>query len=239
MKKIFLSCLLATAALSLTAQKTFNDPNAEVRSVKAFHAIKVSGGIDLYLSSGDEALAVSAKDAETASHIKTEVENGILKIWYDWKDGKGFKISNNKQLKAYVSYKTLDALSGSGGSDIIVDGTIQSNSLSLNISGGSDFNGKVSVKDLRVDASGGSDVDISGKATNVVVDASGGSDFNGFELITDAASVEASGGCDVEITVNKDLNANASGGSDVRYKGSASVNKTSSSGSSSVKKVGK
>ncbi len=239
MKKIFFSCLFASAVFTVAAQKIINDPNAEVRSAKGFHAIKVSGGIDLYLSQGDEAIAVSAKDAETARHIKTEVDNGVLKIWYDWKDGKNFIIGNNKQLKAYVSYKTLDALSGSGGSDIIVDGSIQSNSLSLNISGGSDFNGKVSVKDLNVDASGGSDVDISGKATNVVVDASGGSDFNGFELITDAASVEASGGCDVEITVNKDLNANASGGSDVRYKGNASVNKTSSSGSSSVKKVGK
>ncbi len=64
MNKIFFSCLLAGAALSVTAQKTINDPNAEVRSVKGFHAIKVSGGIDLYLSQGEEALAVSAKDAE-------------------------------------------------------------------------------------------------------------------------------------------------------------------------------
>ncbi len=238
MKKYFLFSLLIVCALALNAQKIINDANAQRRDVKSFHAIKVSGGIDLYLSEGDEALAVSAKDSETASQIKTEVENGVLKIWFDWKEKGNVIFTSNKQLRAYVSYKTLDALSGSGGSDIIVDGTIQSKSLVLNISGGSDFNGKISVQDLKVDASGGSDVDISGKATNVVVDASGGSDFNGFGLITDVASVEASGGCDVEITVNKDLNASASGGSDVRYKGSASVKETRSSGSSSVKKVG-
>ena len=182
MKKIIFSCLFAATFLAAGAQKTIHDANAQVRSAKGFHAIKVSGGIDLYLSQGDEAVAVSAKDKETANHIKTEVENGVLKIWFDWKDGKNFVIGNNKQLKAYVSYKTLDALSGSGGSDIIVDGTIQSNNLSLNISGGSDFNGKVSVQELNVDASGGSDVDVSGSAAKVIIDASGGSDFNGFGL---------------------------------------------------------
>ncbi len=237
MKKFFFACLTILLVTSIQAQKTIYDANAQVRDAKGFHAIKVSGGIDLYLSAGEEAVAVSAKDEETARHIKTEVDNGVLKIWYDWKDGKNFVIGNNKQLKAYVSYKTLDALSASGGSDIIVDGSIQSNNLSLDISGGSDFKGKVSVQNLNVDASGGSDVDISGSATNVRVDASGGSDFSGFGLVSDAASLEASGGCDIEITVNKELNADASGGSDIRYKGSASMQDKKSSGASSVKKV--
>ena len=59
------------------------------------------------------------------------------------------------------------------------------------------------------------------------------------DLATETASVEASGGCDVEISVSKDINARASGGSDIRYKGNASVSETRASGASSVKKVGK
>jgi hypothetical protein len=49
--------------------------------------------------------------------------------------------------------------------------------------------------------------------------------------------LNASGGSDVYITVNKELNADASGGSDVYYKGNGTVREMKSSGSSSVKKT--
>jgi ribosomal protein S6E (S10) len=236
MKQILFSLLLLTTA-TLNAQKVIHDANVEVRPVQSFHAVHVSHGIDLYLSSGDEAVAVSAKSLDFRQHIKTEVKDGVLKIWYEWLDGKNFTIGNNKGLKAYVSYKTLNALSGSGGSDITVDGTIKTASLAINISGGSDFEGGVAVKDLTVSASGGSDIKINGSATTVSIDVSGGSDFSGFNMVTETADIEASGGSDVEIMVTKEVTANASGGSDVRYRGTASGTGIKSSGSSSIKKV--
>jgi hypothetical protein len=239
MKKFFLFFLmLASLSISVFAQKTINDPNVEKRNVSGYHAIEVSGGIDLYLSQGQETVAVSASETKFRDKIKTEVKNGILKIWYDNNSSMNFDWGNRK-LRAYVSFKNLDKLGGSGGSDILVDGSIKVNILSLGISGGSDFEGKVEVNDLKVDASGGSDVDISGSAKNVTIDASGGSDFKGYELITDVCKVEASGGSDMYITVNKELTANASGGSDIFYKGNGVVREMKSSGSSSIKKAGK
>jgi hypothetical protein len=238
MKKISLLILTAVVVSTVFAQKTINDANAEKRNVSGFHGIEVSGGIDLYLSEGNESVAVSAADTKVRDRIQTEVKDGILKIWYkndlkidiEWK---------NRKMKAYVSYKTLDLLRGSGGSDISVDGTISGSSLMLDISGGSDFNGKVKLNDLKVEASGGSDVSISGSATNLSIDANGGSDFKGYELVVDICNLEASGGSDVNITVNKELKAEASGGSDVYYKGNASVSEVKSSGSSSIKKAGR
>ena len=69
------------------------------------------------------------------------------------------------------------------------------------------------------------------------INASGGSDFKGYELTADICNLEASGGSDVYVTVNKELKAEASGGSDVFYKGNASVREVKSSGSSSIKKA--
>ncbi len=237
MKKIWCIILSGIFILGTAAQKVIHDANVEVRTVSSFSAIKVSGGIDLYLSYGDEAVAVSAKETGYRAHIKTEVEGGVLKIWYEWKDGRNILISTNKGLKAYVSYKSLKALSASGGSDILVDGTVQATDLDLNISGGSDFKGAVNVSGLKVQASGGSDVDISGKAAAVNITVSGGSDLSGFGLQTENAKIQASGGSDVELQVAKEITASASGGSDVRYKGGASVTNVQSSGASSVKKV--
>jgi hypothetical protein len=238
MKKIINCLLLASVITTASAQKTINDANAQKREVTGFHSIEVSGGIDLYLSQGNEAVAVSATSTENRDRIKTKVENGVLKIWYEWKTGNIRMDWGNKKLKAYVSFQQLDRLEASGGSDIDVDGSIKVSKLDMEISGGSDFSGKVELDELKVRASGGSDVSISGKTSRLAVDASGGSDFSGYELSADICNVDASGGSDIHITVNKELSANASGGSDVYYKGSGLIRDLKTSGSS-IKKVSK
>ena len=237
MKKLLFSLLVTGLITTVSAQKTINDPNAEKRNVSGFHAIEVGGGIDLYLSQGEEAVAVSASKNEYRARIKTEVKGGVLKIWYEWNSNLRFDWSNHK-LKAYVSFKDIDRLEGSGGSDISVDGSIKVAKLVMEVSGGSDFDGKVETGELNIQASGGSDVRISGKADRLTIDASGGSDFKGYDLASDICNVEASGGSDIQVTVNKELSANASGGSDVYYKGTGLIRDLKTSGSS-IKKVSK
>jgi hypothetical protein len=237
MKKLLFSLLVTGLITTASAQKTINDANAEKRNVSGFHAIEVGGGIDLYLSQGEEAVAVSASKNEYRARIKTEVKGGVLKIWYEWNSNLRFDWSNHK-LKAYVSFKDIDRLEGSGGSDISVDGSIKVAKLAMEVSGGSDFDGKVETGELNIQASGGSDVRISGKADRLTIDASGGSDFKGYDLASDICNVEASGGSDIQVTVNKELSANASGGSDVYYKGTGLIRDLKTSGSS-IKKVSK
>jgi len=239
MNKIILSAILLTGSLFSFGQngKVIEDRNAETRNVKGFHAINVSGGIDLYLTQGnEEAVAVSASELEYRDRIKTEVEDGVLKIYFD---NKGFHLNwGNKKLKAYVSVKNIDALEASGGSDAYLQGTIKSEKLHVELSGGSDLKGKVDAHDMFIDQSGGSDVDVSGTVTNLNVDASGGSDLHGYDLVTDYCKISASGGSDSHITVNKELSANATGGSDIYYKGTGTVHEVKSSGSSSITKKG-
>jgi hypothetical protein len=236
MKKISFLLLFAAVVSAVAAQKTINDANAEKRNVSGYHGVEVSGGIDLFLSQGEESVAVSASETKYRDRIKTEIKDGILKIYVERNGNRTISWSDHK-MKAYVSFKNLDRLGASGGSDIQVEGSVKVNSLKLDISGGSDFNGKIDVNDLYVDASGGSDVHISGIVKTLDIDASGGSDFKGYELTADICNLEASGGSDVYVTVNKELKAEASGGSDVFYKGNASVREVKSSGSSSIKKA--
>lgn len=230
---LFAAILLAVPVFA--QDKTINDANAQLRQVSGFHAISMSGGIDLYLTQGnEEGVAVSASKAEYRDKIKTVVENGVLKIYYDdnnWFGGWGW---SSRKLKAYVSVKNIDELKGSGGSDIFINGTLTVKTLKMEISGGSDFKGKVDINNLDIDQSGGSDADISGRVTNLTIDASGGSDLDGFDLVAENCNASCSGGSDVHITVNKELVADASGGSDIRYRGNATVKKSSSSGGSSV-----
>ena len=234
MKKILSLSIAAVLYLAAFSQKTVHDANAEIRNVSGFHAIEVSGGINLYLSNGDEAVAVSAKDKEIRDRIITEVKDGVLKIYFDWKKGFKFNWKGGNAMKAYVSFKALDKLVASGGSDVKMDGTIKSIALKINISGGSDLSAKVDVGSLTLDQSGGSDVDLTGTVTDMKIEASGGSDFSGYDLVSDNCVIHASGGSDVNITVNKALYAEASGASDVNWKGKAEVKGAHASGAGSV-----
>ena len=130
MKKIFSLLFFIGSASSFAQNKTIiNDKNVEPRSVKGFHAIRVSDGIDLYLSYGDEAAAVSASETRYRDRIRTQVDNGVLRIWYDNDNLNQIIFTNRRNLRAYVSYKELDAITASAGSDVLVDGTIKGNSL--------------------------------------------------------------------------------------------------------------
>jgi hypothetical protein len=228
--------MVALAATSYGQDKVIQDQNAEKRSVSGFHTIKVEDGVDLYLTQdGTEAVAVSAAKPEHRDKIKTTVENGVLRIYFDNENHINI-MWRNRQLRAYVSVKTLKALRASGGSDVFIQSGLKADELSMHISGGSDFSGSITCNNLEVDASGGSDARMSGKVVNLKISASGGSDFLGYDLICDNVYVSASGGSDAKITVTKELGVEASGGSDVDYRGNAVIKYKHSSGGSSVSK---
>jgi len=241
MKKIVSLLLFVGFALVAIAQSAVvDDKNAEVRNVSGFHGVHISNGIDLYIIQGStEGVAVSASDTKYRDNIKTVVEDGMLKIYYD--AGLGVHINwgiGDKKMKAYVTVKNIDELHASGGSDVYTKSSLQSARLDLHLSGGSDFHGKVDIGQFTVHQTGGSDVDISGKAGSLSVEASGGSDFKGYDLISDNCDINASGGSDMSVTVNKELNVRASGGSDVNYQGTGVIKNSSTSGSSDIHKRG-
>mgnify|MGYP000984081485 CR=1 FL=1 len=236
MKKVFfLLTVLCFSTIAFTQKQFVVDPNAEIRTVNgSYNKIIVSGGIDLYLSQSDkEELAVSASEEKYIAGIKTKVEDNTLRIYYE-----GDKIWNNrnKNMRAYVSFIELQKLEASGASDILVAGEIKVPSLQLKLSGASDFKGSVTVSTLTMDLSGASDVNINGTASVVNIESSGASDIKGYDLVTDVCTAKASGASDVNITVNKELNAHASGASEIYYKGSGVIKEIESSGASSIKK---
>ena len=229
MKKIIFAVLLMFSILNVQSQD--DDKNLQTRKVSGYHGVEVSGGIDLYLSSGPESVSVSASSQSVRDHMVTEVVDGILRIHLqkNWHPGFG-----NPKMKAYVSITDLKNLGASGGGEIVLKNQITAVDLDISLSGGSNLKGKLNANHLVISQSGGSDVDISGTVQKLDVDASGGSDLAGFGLVTDYLNLSASGGSDTEITVNKELSIDASGGSDVAYKGAAVVKQIKSSGSSSV-----
>ncbi len=234
--KHFLFSLLMVASFAAAAQQktVFHDRDAEQRNVGDFHSIDLSSAIDLQLSQGDEnSVAISAPGDENRANIKTVVKNGVLKIWYEQK---GWFKGAGKKTRAYVSVKSLRKLSASGACDITINGTLNTEDLFIDLSGASDFRGNIKTGSLKIDLSGASDVKIGGTANTLKIDASGASHFKGYDLAVENCRVDASGASDIQITVNKVLNAEASGATSIDYKGTGMIGDIKTSGASNIRK---
>lgn len=232
MKFKLLAFALLLTAFSM-AQRKINDPNAEVRNVKGFHAVKVSTGIQLILTQGNtEAVAVSATTDDHRDKIKTVVEDGVLKIYYDSDSWKFWKYGENKKLKAYVSVINLDGLDASAGANVKIEGTINSNNLAVDASSGAVLSGNLNVTKLSIDQSSGAVINLSGSVKDLTVDGSSGSVLHAYELAAENCEVDLSSGCGVQVTVKKELSVEASSGAYVNYKGEGVIKdiKTSSGG---------
>lgn len=199
------------------------------RNVKDFNAIKVSTGIDLYLSMGNEESVKIVADDEIIDDIKTEVKDGTLHIymkqrnnWFNW--------NINKTRKAYVSVKELVALNASSGSDVETENTLEGDELEVKASSGSDVKLSLNVKKFSIDTSSGSDAKLSGKVKYLTAEASSGSDINASDLESVFCQAKASSGSDISLTVTEEIQARASSGGDIVYYGnpkSKDVNESS------------
>lgn len=238
MKKFFLISVSMLLTVMLSAQKIINDANAQVREVKNFHAIKISHGIELHLTQGNaEAVAVSASANEYRDKIKTVVEDGVLKIYYDNNFLRHLSDKRNKNLRAYVSFKDLDGIDASSGASVQMESELKVSKLELVYSSGATFHGEVNVNNMKVDQSSGSVITLSGIVNELKVESSSGSIFRGFNLAVNTCNAESSSGSGVQVTVNKELNVDASSGGYISYKGTGVIRniRTSSGGSVSRK----
>ncbi len=200
--------------------------------IKNINSVTVSSGIDLYLTQGNsESLNIKAS-SDLLKNVVVESSGGNLTI--KMKEGINWgSMFKNQTIKAYLNFKTLSALTASGGSDV----QVKADKFALRSSGGSDVKLNLICKDLQLQTSGGSDVKLTGKAENMVLQTSGGSDVDAYDFVVDYAKVTASGGSDANINVTKGLEAGASGGSDVHYKGNASLKNVNNSKSGDVSHV--
>jgi hypothetical protein len=194
----------------------------ETRQISGFHGISVSSGIDVFLTQKNvEEVFVEAKSSDLGKII-TRVEEGILKIYVKDKSWQLFNW-DNESIKVYVSFKTIDKLHASGGSDVNSESVLKLDNLDLDVSSGSDVKLELDANELRVESSSGSDVSLNGKALVAEVSASSGSDITASDLEIKKCSARASSGSDIGIKVTEELTADASSGSDISYSGNPKV----------------
>jgi hypothetical protein len=235
--KFLSTIVLLLSSIFCLAQKQFvMDENATVREISgSFNAVQVSSSIHLILTKGDtEIVAVSATNENVKANIITEIEDGVLKIYYN---GKGLRSSYNNQLNVYVSYKNLQSIRASDASNVLLADKLTATSLSIKINDASVLKGDINVDTLEVKVSDASVIKLSGVSKNCIMRCMDASVINSFELETENAEIIAKDASVIKLTVTKNLFATANDASVISFKGTAALKQSITRDASVIKHV--
>jgi hypothetical protein len=229
MKKIAIILFLATLALGLVISnlmsfgrttssllnikvnnslKGSGKTASESRDLSGFHALNISGGIQVDVAAGREFKVEVEADDNLLQAIKTEVDGGVLRIHTEG------KISTSNSMKVRISAPNIDDVDASG-------------AITMNMS-------NIKNENLSIESSGGSKITVSGETENLRAELNGATKLDAEGLITRDADIEANGACKANVNVSQRLRADASGASQITYAGSPSQVEKSTNGASSV-----
>ncbi len=194
-----------------------------------FNAIKVSQGLDLYITQSNEVSISVEADENLHELIMTEVDNGVLKIYVTE------NIRKAKSKKIMLNVADISAIKATSGSDVYSTNTIEVDNLELNTTSGADMELTVNTEQIVCKATSGSDLKLSGKTKTLNASATSGSDIDARSLSAETSDVKATSGADISVNTSKELTARATSGGDVRYSGNPEKVNKSDSSSGSVK----
>lgn len=190
-----------------------------------FTKISVSNGLNVHISQGNEFSISVEADENLHDIIKTDVENGRLKI-YTKKS-----IWRYKKAKIHVVVKDIEEIKSASGSNVYSDEILKVNDIKISTSSGADMKIQLEAITVRASSSSGSDLKISGETESFFGNSSSGSNLNAYNLKSKNADVNTSSGADLKVYVTESLSAKASSGGDIKYKGNPkNVSKVSTSG---------
>lgn len=185
----------------------------EERKIASFSNITAANGIDVFLIQGEKENLIVEADENVIEYIVTEVRKNTLFI-------KTSKIIRKaKSLKVFVTFKNIQGIDASSGSDISSEGIIKANVLDLEVSSGADLVLSLESKEVICSVSSGADVYLKGVAETFSGKSISGSNLRAKELRTKYCEAHASSGGDVSVHVEKEIVARASSGGDVDYYG--------------------
>lgn len=176
-----------------------------------FDAIEAKTGITVIIEQADNYAIEASTDENLQEHLKTEVENGVLAIYFDE------NIYKAEERTVYVKVPSLRKISSSSGASVETKNTIKSENLDLKSSSGSEMKLSINARNLSCDSSSGSEISAKGKAENLRTESSSGSTIELENLEVANATCKSSSGSTTKVNPFESLDADASSGSSIKY----------------------
>ena len=185
------------------------------RPASYFDGVRVSSGIDVYLSQGDKESITVEADENLHEYIITEVKDGKLHVYTD-----NINIREAERERVYVTIKDVKSLKTSSAGDIIGETPVKSDNIEIGASSAGDIKIEVYAKDVDVNISSAGDIKLSGEAETLSADLSSAGDLNAGDFKVKEARVSVSSAGDANVFVTEKLYARSSSAGNITYQGS-------------------
>ncbi len=213
---VVILCLGITACADGQFRRTVHGNGNVVkkdRSPVQASGVRVSTGIDVYLTQGSDFKLVVEADENLHEYILTEVKNGVLNVYTD------ANIRDAEMKRVYVTLKEINSVSTSSAGDVIGETPVKTEDLRLSASSAGDIKLEVYAETIDANISSSGGITLNGETDILEADLSSAGDLNAFNLKVREADVSASSAGDADIYVTEKLNARSSSAGDINYKG--------------------
>ena len=177
-----------------------------------FTAVDAGSGFNVEIAQSSSYSVLVTADDNVMDNIDISKSGDTLKVGVNW----GISLSS-VTLKVKITMPELRRLELSGGSQGKIEEISSTDSVSFDLSGGSQLTGHVEAGDLAIDASSGSQLDFT-------------------DFTVQDANIELSGGSQATINLDGTLDADLSGGSQLYYIGDPTLGDIETSGGSTISK---
>ncbi|MCM1041021.1 MAG: DUF2807 domain-containing protein [Bacteroides sp.] len=204
--------------------------------ITGFNALTASHAFEVDMFPSDRESVQIMVPGDMEKYVVVSQKGNTLYIGL--KDGFSYSFRDKDCLKAYVYFKDLAQVKGSGAAEIDIKGTYdaRNGNLTIDLSGASSFDGRVlNLAKLKAELSGASELDMKGSATDVELTASGASEADLEDLFVRNFSGHVSGASKAELNVSETFSGSASGASRIEVKGRPRVLKADDSGASTIR----
>ena len=207
----------------------------EIRKLGSFSGIEVKTGIKVDFTQGTPQNVTVETDEGKLKYVKTEVVNGILKIFID---NQGEKNLNFKKLTVNITAPKINSLSAGSGSSFTTLNTLNSGNFTADLGSGahadvdliaenvkidaaSGSSGKFKIKadSLNTEATSGSSLKLSGSVAIAELEVSSAASVNAVDLNAGVVKALTSSSGNVKVYATDELTAVVNSGGSVTYKG--------------------
>lgn len=229
MRALFVLIVPVVIAAAVSSSSAIADVATETRNISEFHAVHITGGVELTVRRGEAPSLVISGKREDIAALRTEVKDGVLVI-----EPSDVRVGARRRVGIAVTTPRLDSVKASGGVRVTVESGA-GRTLAVRASGGVVFSAKgLELEGLELDASGGALLELSGRAAELRAELSGGVDLDARHLSADRVALDASGGCTASVNAKESLSGSASGGVNVEVRGRPRKALVKTSGGSGV-----
>jgi hypothetical protein len=183
------------------------------RRIQSFTGVKVSSGIDVYLSQGNDEKLVVEADENLHEYITTEVRNGVLNVYSE------VNIRDAERKRIYVTMKEVNSVRTTSAGDVIGQTPIKTERLDLSASSAGNIDLEVNADEINLDISSSGDISLKGATRILDANLSSAGDLNANELEAKEAEISVSSAGDAEVNVLDKITARASSAGDITYSG--------------------